>query len=106
MRKNYSLKKTPRGREFEKVATAQIHTDHRVQPRAHLDSRKIAEYCERMTSGDEFPPVKVVLINGEYLLARGYMRYLAAKLANLKTMRCEVRRGDLRTALLLSAEAK
>jgi hypothetical protein len=58
-----------------------------------------------MTSGDEFPPVKVVLVDGKYLLARGYLRFEAAKLANQKTMRCEVRRGDLRTALLLSAEA-
>ena len=92
---------------IENVATAEIRADQLVQPRAHLNPSVIAEYCERMTSGDgdKFPPVAVVLVDGKYLLAEGYLRFEAAKLANRKTMRCEVRRGDLRTALLLSAEA-
>jgi ParB-like nuclease domain len=90
---------------IENVATAEIRADQLVQPRARLDPSVIAEYCERMLDGVEFPPVAVVRVDGEYLLVDGFLRFAAAKLANQKTLRCEVRRGDLRTALLLSVEA-
>jgi hypothetical protein len=87
------------------VATAKIRTDPLVQPRVHLNPGVIAEYCEAMLDGDEFPPVEVVLTDGRYLLVEGYLRFEAAKLANRKTLRCEVRQGDLRMALLRSAAA-
>jgi hypothetical protein len=89
---------------IEKVATAEIRADHLVQPRARLDPSVISEYTELMIGGVEFPPLVVVLVGGEYLLVDGYMRFEAAKSAKRKTLRCEVHRGDLRTALLLSVE--
>jgi hypothetical protein len=90
---------------IENVATLEIRADQLVQPRDRLDPNVIAEYHDLMESGVEFPPVDVVLVDDKYLLVDGFLRFEAANLANQKTMRCEVRRGDLRTALLLSAEA-
>jgi hypothetical protein len=88
---------------IENVATDEIRADHLVQPRARLDPNVIAEYCDLMLNGGvEFPPVAVVLVDSGYLLVDGYLRFEAAKLAKLKTLRCEVRRGDLRSALLFS----
>jgi hypothetical protein len=90
---------------IENVALAEIRADQLVQSRAHLNPGVIADYCERMVDGDEFPPLTVVRVDGAYLLVDGFLRLEAAKLANQKTLRCEVREGDLRTALLLSAKA-
>jgi hypothetical protein len=90
---------------IENVPTAEIRADQLVQSRARLDPAVIAEYTEAMVGGVEFPPLGVVRVGDEYLLFDGFLRFEAAKLANKKVMRCEVRRGDLRAALLLSAAA-
>jgi hypothetical protein len=97
--------KKPKAARIMNIATTKIRTDPLVQPRAHLNPGVIAEYCEAMLDGAEFPPVEVVLTDGRYLLVEGYLRFEAAKLANRKTLRCEVRQGDLRMALLRSAAA-
>jgi hypothetical protein len=97
--------KTPKAARIMNIAIAKIRTDPLVQPRAHLNPGVIAEYCEAMLDGAEFPPVEVILTDGQYLLVEGYLRFEAAKLANRKTLRCEVRQGDLRMALLRSAVA-
>jgi ParB-like chromosome segregation protein Spo0J len=98
-------KKIAAQRRIVNVPIAEIRTDHLVQPRARLDPGIISEYADLMGTGAEFPPVTVVRADGTYLLAEGYLRYEAAKLANQKTLRCEVRPGDLREALLISAQA-
>lgn len=95
----------PRARPIETVPIAEITTDLMVQPRAKLNPSVVAEYADRMSDGVEFPPLVVVMSNGRYLLADGYIRFEAAKIAQVETMRCEVHRGDLRLALLLASAA-
>jgi ParB-like chromosome segregation protein Spo0J len=57
-----------------------------------------------MEAGAEFPPLLVFLVGNEFLLVDGAMRLEAARRADRTTVRCEVRRGSLRDAILASCE--
>ena len=87
----------------ETIPVEEIESDSRVCPRERIDPSVVAEYSERMQEGDLFPPLTVFCINQKYLLASGFLRLEAAKLAGTKTIRCEVRKGGLRDAVLFSA---
>ena len=99
------MAKKPKAARIMSLAIAKICVDRLVQPRVRLDEGVISDYADLMRSGVVFPPVEVILTDGRYLLVEGYLRFEAAKLADRKTLRCEVRRGDLRMALLRSAAA-
>jgi hypothetical protein len=73
-----------------------------VQPRERIDPSVVSEYLERLQDGDTFPAVVVHLIDKKYLLVSGYHRFEAAILAGEKIIRCEVRKGNLRDAILYS----
>ena len=71
---------------------------------ARLDDAVVAEYAERIAAaGDQFPPLIVFSDGHGFLLVDGYLRVEAAQLLQLATLPCEVRQGDLRAAILLSA---
>ena len=71
-----------------------------VQPRVGLDEATVAEYGERMTDGDVFPPV-IAFATGEALvLADGFHRVAAAKRAGLHAITARVKHGTLRDAVL------
>ncbi len=91
-------------RRIDNVALGEIRTDVSVQPRVRLNPSVVQSYMDLMIEGADFPPVIVVHADDSYLLVDGYLRYEAAKMAGLPTLKCDVRRGDLRTAMLLSTE--
>jgi ParB/Sulfiredoxin domain len=87
----------------QNIPLKEIHRDSKVQPRERIDPSVVADYQERLQEGDVFPPVVVYCIDKKYLLVSGYHRLEAATLAGEKIIRCEVREGTLRDAILHSA---
>ncbi|GAC1572978.1 MAG: hypothetical protein NVS3B5_02200 [Sphingomicrobium sp.] len=82
-----------------------IRADTSAQPRASILTDKVAEYVERMSAGDEFPPI-VVFFDGEVnWIADGFHRYHAAVGMGLTSFPCDVREGGLRDAVLFSCGA-
>jgi hypothetical protein len=84
-----------------------IHLDERAQPRAALMPDRVAEYVEDMGRGDQFPPLVVFhdRQNDWFWLADGFHRYHAAVGLQLSEIECEVKRGELRDAILYSCGA-
>jgi hypothetical protein len=89
-----------------KLRLSQITVDDRAQPRAALIPDRVAEYVEDMSRGDQFPPL-IVFKDKEnaHWLADGFHRYHAAVGIELKTIECDIRRGELRDAILYSCGA-
>lgn len=83
----------------------QIQTDPALQSRASMNVETVETYAELLIEGHEFPPVTVFQIDDTYLLADGFHRFMAHQQADKKTIRCEVRQGDRRKAILFSLHA-
>lgn len=62
----------------------------------------ITDYQDDMEEGCEFPPLLVYLVGDDFLLVGGAKRLEAARRAARPTVRCEIRRGSLRDAILAS----
>lgn len=82
-----------------------IRPDQSAQPRESLHNDRIAEYAESMKAGDQFPPLTVFHDGEVYWLADGFHRFYAAQHAGRKHIRCYVRQGGLRDAILYSVGA-
>jgi hypothetical protein len=78
----------------------EIFADPDVQPREKLNPATVADYSERMIAGDVFPPVDV--FGDKHILASGYHRLEAAKLAKQPTLQCHVHKGGRREAMLFA----
>lgn len=89
----------------EYLAIALIRTDGGTQPRATINQLTVAEYAENMRSGDRFPPVLVFWDGGDYWLADGFHRLLAAQSLELPAIAVNIRRGTRRDAILYSVGA-
>lgn len=89
----------------ESLAIALIRTDGGTQPRATINQLTVAEYAEDMRSGDHFPPVLVFWDGGDYWLADGFHRLLAAQSLELPAIAVDIRRGTRRDAILYSVGA-
>jgi hypothetical protein len=89
----------------ESLAIALIRTDGGTQPRARINQLTVAEYAEDMRSGDHFPPVLVFWDGGDYWLADGFHRLLAAQSLELPAIAVDIRRGTRRDAILYSVGA-
>jgi hypothetical protein len=88
---------------IETLAVGEISADELLQARERLDPNIVAEYTSLLVDdGVEFPPLTVFQTQSKYLLVDGYLRFEAAKLAALPTIRCEIYRGNLRAARLFS----
>jgi ParB-like chromosome segregation protein Spo0J len=79
-----------------------IKIDGGTQSRAKIDQDVVADYCEKMREGAQFPPIVVFYDGAEYFLADGFHRYFAAKKAGSPGFKCDVREGTLRDAILYS----
>ncbi|TPN44428.1 hypothetical protein FJ981_27925 [Mesorhizobium sp. B1-1-4] len=84
---------------------SEIKLDQSAQPREALNNDRIAEYAEAMKAGDQFPPLTVFHDGSTYWLADGFHRHYAAQHAGRKHIRCYVRQGGLRDAILWSVGA-
>jgi hypothetical protein len=87
------------------LAIEEVYCDSAVQPRDQLNRSVVRDYFELMQAGETFPPLQIVAADNTFLLVDGYHRLEAAKLAKLKMIRCLVREGDRRYAILLSSKA-
>lgn len=79
-----------------------IKIDGGTQSRAKIQEATIAEYADAMISGAVFPAVTVFHDGAEYFLADGFHRYFAAKKAGSPGIKCDIREGTLRDAILFS----
>ncbi len=84
-----------------------IRADERAQPRVGVDGDRVAEYVADMKRRDTFPPLVVFEdpAGGFFWLADGFHRYRAAENLDRKKIKCDVRKGGLREAILYSCRA-
>lgn len=83
-----------------------IVRDKNVQVRVGgLDGDKVEEYKIRLESGSEAPAIDVFAIeNGKFLLAAGFHRVEAYRLAGRLTIAANIHQGDLRDARELAEQ--
>jgi ParB-like nuclease domain len=101
------------GRQDEGVATSTrtelplsaIRADSRAQAREGRNAATIEDYREKMEDGVVFPPLAVFFDGEAHWLADGFHRFEAAQAAGRATIRCYVREGGLRDAILFSVGA-
>ena len=84
------------------LSLEKIKIDGGTQSRAKIDQDVVAEYADNMRDGAKFPAVIVFHDGAEYFLADGFHRYFAAKKAGSPGIKCDVREGTLRDAILYS----
>ncbi|MGN6538922.1 MAG: ParB/RepB/Spo0J family partition protein [Mesorhizobium sp.] len=95
---------TPQVRDHD-LDLSEIKLDQSAQPREALNNDRISEYADAMKAGDQFPPLTVFHDGSTYWLADGFHRHYAAQHAGRKHIRCHVRQGGLRDAILWSVGA-
>ncbi|NJN74859.1 MAG: ParB N-terminal domain-containing protein [Limnothrix sp. RL_2_0] len=89
------------------VPLSKIVLDAGTQIRAKISQDTIEEYAERLKAGDEFPPVILFYDRAEdaYYMGDGFHRYHAHKLNKKRNIEAEIKKGDLRDAVLFAVEA-
>ncbi len=87
------------------IQLAKLRLDGGTQPRVKIDTDVVDDYAERIKAGDEFPPVVVFSDGAAHWLAEGFHRYHAHAKAGKKTIRCDIRKGTVREAILFSCGA-
>jgi hypothetical protein len=87
------------------LAIDSIVIDESVQARAKMMTKVVEEYTEAMHEGDVFPALDVFQKDDIYILADGFTRHAAAKLAGRTEIDCTVHAGDLRDAKLFAVGA-
>jgi hypothetical protein len=92
------------------ISLDRIPNSDSTQTRAKIRAHVVREYATAMkeqlaTGGLRFPPVVVFSNGGEYWLADGFHRVLAARQSGLTEIAAEVRSGSQRDALLLGIAA-
>ncbi len=88
----------------ENLDIALIRADNRAQPRESLSTDTTQAYADAMADGAVFPPAVVFFDGNDYWLADGFHRRYAAMSIGLAELRCEVRHGGLRDAILFSCQ--
>jgi hypothetical protein len=76
-----------------------IERDTTIQCRASIDVATVNEYAERMTEGDDFPPIVLFATNGKHWVGDGWHRLWAAEHIGALTIPAEVRKGGRVEAL-------
>lgn len=81
------------------VRLTDIAFDAGTQIRAAINEDVVANYAERMTEGDQFPPVVLFHDGNHYYLGDGFHRCMAARRIDLQEIDAEVRAGTKSDAL-------
>ena len=84
-----------------------LDLDDSFQIRVETKEEKIQQYSDYFLERDgwgDFPPIKVVYLNGKYMIADGIHRFNAAKRAGLEMIPCEITNGDYWNLLEKSVE--
>ena len=87
---------------IRRLRLSQIRTDADTQSRARIDEATVGEYAGRMIVGDPFPAIVVFHRDSTYILADGFHRVCAARMAQLETLLADVRHGTRTDALKYS----
>ena len=88
-----------------KVKLESIEMDTTIQCRAEIDQALVNEYAERMTEGDEFPPVILFGTNGKYWIGDGWHRITAAGSVGFVDIDAEIHSGGRVEALKFALAA-
>jgi ParB-like chromosome segregation protein Spo0J len=88
-----------------KIKLSEITRPDYTQVRERLDREAIATYAETMRNGEKFPPIDLVEVDGKLILAHGFHRFDAAKLAGLTAIDAMVRTGTKADALRIAVGA-
>lgn len=89
----------------EMLAIDLIRIDGGTQVRVETDITQAESYAEDMRDGAIFPPVVVFHNGGEYWLADGFHRLIAAEIIGWTEIEAEVREGGQREAILCAVGA-
>ena len=76
-----------------------------LQMRVAISERVVRSYAELMNDEVVFPPVTVFWDGADYILADGFHRLEAVRMAGFSEIECEVKEGQRRDALLFAAGA-
>jgi hypothetical protein len=90
--------------QIQDLAIDDVKRHPQLQTRERPAEHIISDYQDAMEAGAEFPPLLVFLVGNDFLLVDGDKRIEAARRVDRTTVRCEVRRGSLRDAILASCE--
>jgi N6-adenosine-specific RNA methylase IME4 len=85
--------------------TSMIRVNGGTQSRAEINPFKVDEYTDWMRQGVDFPAIMVFFDGQDYWLADGFHRWHAVKQAGIPEIKCEVRQGTRRDAVLYSVGA-
>jgi len=88
--------------KIENLPISKIRTDGGTQSRKTVNEAAIRDYAEARKAGAAFPPPVVYFDGTDHWLSEGFHRVASAKLAGLKVLDCEVRRGGRFEALVNS----
>lgn len=94
----------PKG-EMKTLSLKLLTIDTDVQPRRSINEKTVAEYAEAIENGAKFPPVVVFAEGTTNWLASGFHRYYAHEKADKRSIRCDVRQGTKRDAILFAMRA-
>lgn len=84
---------------MKRVPLTEIVVDAGTQVRAATDDSVVSQYAERMTEGDQFPPIVLFHDGTSYYLADGFHRLLAAQRNQWRDIDADVRAGTKQDAL-------
>lgn len=82
-----------------------IKFDSDTQMRDGLNGDTVADYRDAMKAGVVFPALIVFFDGSEYWLGDGYHRWHAASEAGIGSVKCDVRQGSRRDAILFACSA-
>ncbi len=82
-----------------------IIVDHAIQSREEMSPEVLQDYTLLIKDGTKFPPIVVFDTAEGLLLADGFHRIEANRLAGNRKIECEIRQGDRRDAILHSIGA-
>ena len=89
----------------QQIEISRITINDRVQQRVQLDEKVIFEYFEEIQGGQQFPPLTVFDDGQDLILADGWHRYEAFKLADNDFVDVEIIKGTERDAILYAVGA-
>jgi hypothetical protein len=90
---------------FKDIPLSDIAVDAGCQSRAAIDPGTVDDYSDAIRNGTQLPPAIVFHDGTTFWLADGFHRRAAHAKAGSDTMRCDVRTGTRRDAVLYSVSA-
>lgn len=82
-----------------RILLSHIAFDAGTQIRASINESVVAQYAERMTEGDSFPPIVLFHDGNQHYLADGFHRFMAAQRNDFRDIDADVRPGTRQDAL-------